>query len=103
MNPRDFSFRVRDVVSLRRKKENKQTQSTASKGPQPFSYQSGKGKVIKGWDDGVGTMKLGEKAKLTIPWQYGYGDRGHPGFSIPPKADLVFELEVLKIQVAVDY
>jgi FKBP-type peptidyl-prolyl cis-trans isomerase 2 len=73
------------------------TQNTAKHGPQPFSYESGTGAVIRGWDDGVGTMTLGEKAKLTIPWQYGYGVGGHPGFSIPPKADLVFEIEVLKI------
>ena len=70
----------------------------AKNGPQPFSYQSGRGKVIRGWDDGVGTMALGEKAKLTIPWKFGYGEDGHPGFQIPPRADLVFEIEVLKIQ-----
>lgn len=63
----------------------------------PFTYSSGTGGVIKGWDDGVATMALGERAKITIPWKYGYGDGGHPGFSIPPKADLLFEIEVLKI------
>lgn len=53
--------------------------------PQPFTYSSGTGGVIKGWDDGVGTMKLGERAKITIPWQYAYGEGGHPGFKIPAK------------------
>lgn len=50
---------------------------------QPFTYSSGTGGVIKGWDDGVGTMKLGERAKISIPWQYAYGAAGHPGFKIP--------------------
>ena len=51
--------------------------------PQPFTYQSGVGGVIKGWDDGVGTMQQGERAKITIPWQHAYGADGHPGFQIP--------------------
>ena len=65
--------------------------------PQPFSYSSGTGGVIKGWDDGVATMQLGERAKISIPWQYAYGAAGHPGFKIPPQADLLFEIEVLAI------
>ena len=63
----------------------------------PFSYSSGTGGVITGWDDGVGTMKLGERAELYIPWEHAYGASGHPGFQIPPKAPLIFEIEVLKI------
>lgn len=70
---------------------------SAKGGPQPFSYKSGVGGVIKGWDDGVGTMQLGEKARLSIPWEYAYGAEGHPGFSIPGKSNLIFEIEVLKI------
>ena len=50
---------------------------------QPFTYSSGTGGVIKGWDDGVGTMKLGERAKISIPWQYAYGAAAHPRFKIP--------------------
>ena len=42
-------------------------------------------------------MKLGERAKISIPWKYAYGADGHPGFKIPGKADLRFEIEVLKI------
>ena len=45
----------------------------------------------------MATMQLGERARLTIPWQHAYGEKGHPGFKIPGKADLVFEIEVLKI------
>eukprot|EP00035_Acanthoeca_spectabilis_P019937 m.430314 g.430314 ORF g.430314 m.430314 type:complete len:118 (+) comp17146_c0_seq1:2345-2698(+) len=62
----------------------------------PFQFVIGQGQVIKGWDVGVATMSLGEKAKLTINSEYGYGARGAGGV-IPPNADLVFEVELLKI------
>lgn len=52
--------------------------------------------VIKGWDEGVIKMSLGEKAKLTITPDYGYGARGAGGV-IPPNATLIFEVELLKI------
>lgn len=65
--------------------------------PEPFTYTSGVGEVIKGWDDGVATMKKGEFSRMTIPWEFAYGKDGHPGFKIPPKSDLVFEIEVLEI------
>eukprot|EP01048_Picozoa_sp_COSAG05_P013161 COSAG05_NODE_1375_length_5050_cov_3.472632_3_plen_116_part_00 len=51
--------------------------------------------VIKGWDDGVMKMSLGEKAKLTISPDFGYGARGAGGV-IPPNAELIFEVELLK-------
>lgn len=70
----------------------------AKGGAQPFTYASGTGGVIKGWDDGVGTMKLGERATIHIPWQHAYGAEGHPGFKIGPKEDLRFEIEVLEVQ-----
>ncbi|MFC9033675.1 FKBP-type peptidyl-prolyl cis-trans isomerase [Streptomyces arboris] len=62
----------------------------------PFVTKIGVGQVIKGWDEGVPTMSLGEKARLTVTSDYGYGDRGYPGL-IPPGATLVFEVELLKI------
>jgi FK506-binding protein 1 len=65
--------------------------------PSPFSYQSGVGGVIRGWDDGVGSMKLGEKAQLDIPWEHAYGAAGHPGFKIGPKQSLKFVIKVLQI------
>ena len=52
--------------------------------------------MIKGWDEGVMKMSLGEKAKLTITPDYGYGARGAGGV-IPPNATLIFEVELLKI------
>eukprot|EP01064_Diplonema_japonicum_P027355 TRINITY_DN393_c0_g1_i2.p2 TRINITY_DN393_c0_g1~~TRINITY_DN393_c0_g1_i2.p2 ORF type:complete len:109 (+),score=24.97 TRINITY_DN393_c0_g1_i2:55-381(+) len=62
----------------------------------PFQFQIGVGQVIKGWDEGVMQMSLGEKAILKISSDFGYGARGAGGV-IPPNADLNFEVELLKI------
>jgi FKBP-type peptidyl-prolyl cis-trans isomerase len=66
---------------------------------QPFTFDLGKGQVIKGWDEGVVGMKVGGKRKLMIPHKLGYGDRGF-GDLIPPKSDLVFEVDLLRLRPA---
>jgi hypothetical protein len=62
---------------------------------QPFDFVLGKGQVIKGWDQGVAGMKVGEKRKLVIPPSLAYGPAGRPG--IPANSTLVFEVELLAI------
>ncbi|KAK6496495.1 FK506-binding protein 1A [Arthrobotrys musiformis] len=63
----------------------------------PFETAIGIGRVIKGWDEAVPTMKVGEKATLTITPDYGYGARG-AGRVIPPNATLIFDVELLGIK-----
>lgn len=75
--------------------DGKEFDSSVDRG-QPFGFQIGVGQVIRGWDAGVIQMSLGEKAILRIPAALGYGDRGAGGV-IPPGADLIFEVELLKI------
>lgn len=60
----------------------------------PFTFMTGVGRVIPGWDIMIQEMKLGEKRTVVIPWWLGYGARGAPPV-IPPKASLVFEIELL--------
>jgi peptidylprolyl isomerase len=69
---------------------------------QPISFPQGFGRVIPGWDQGFSGMKIGGKRRLFIPWQLAYGalgrpgpDAAHPG--IPPKADLIFDVELVEI------
>jgi peptidylprolyl isomerase len=63
---------------------------------QPLEFAIGRGRVIKGWDEGVLSMRVGGRRKLVIPPHLGYGDRG-AGRVIPPGATLVFEVELLAV------
>jgi len=63
--------------------------------PEPFTFQVGAHRVIPGWDLGTQGMHIGGKRRLYIPWQLGYGERGNPQGNIPPKAELVFDIELV--------
>lgn len=62
----------------------------------PFQFTLGLGQVIRGWDEGVAQMSVGQQARLTCSPDYAYGSRGYPGI-IPPMATLVFDVELLAV------
>lgn len=63
----------------------------------PFKFKIGKGEVIRGWDDGVAKLSVGQRAKLVCSPDFAYGSRGHPGI-IPPNATLTFDVELLRVE-----
>lgn len=77
-------------------KKGKKFDSSRDRG-QPFVFTLGAGRVIKGWDEGIKGMKVGGKRTLMIPAKLGYGKRG-AGNTIPPNADLIFDVELLEVR-----
>jgi len=75
--------------------DGKKFDSSVDRG-EPIAFKLGAGMVIKGWDEGIAGMKVGEKRKLTVPPNLGYGERGFPG-AIPPRATLHFDVELLGV------
>jgi len=63
----------------------------------PLKVQVGKGKLVRGFDEGLCQVSKGEKAKIIVPAEYGYGKKGKPEAKIPPNANLTFEVEMVNI------
>ena len=63
---------------------------------QPFMFPLGQGRVIKGWDQAFSTMKVGDRATITIPPELGYGSRDMG--KIPPNSTLIFDVELLEVK-----
>ncbi len=78
-------------------KKGKQFDSTEDHG-KPFKFTLGEGLVIKGWEEGIAGMKKGEERTLFIPSDLGYGKEGTPGGPIPPNANLIFDVKLLRFK-----
>ena len=72
--------------------------STKDPGQEPFTFAVGLGQVIKGWDESVIDMSIGEVARIHCSPDYAYGDGGFEAWGIMPNSELVFEIEVLSFK-----
>nr|XP_011461003.1 PREDICTED: peptidyl-prolyl cis-trans isomerase FKBP12 [Fragaria vesca subsp. vesca] len=79
---------------------NQKFWSTKDPGQQPFTFKIGQGSVIKGWDEGVIGMQVGEVARLRCSPDYAYGPSGFPAWGIQPNSVLVFEIELLRVGIS---
>jgi len=70
--------------------------STKDPGQAPFTFQVGMGQVIRGWDESVIDMSIGEISKVHCTPDYAYGSGGFPAWGIMPNSNLIFEIEVLR-------
>ena len=75
-------------------RDGKSFDSSVERG-KPFTLKCGGGQVIKGWDEGLALLHKGEKAKLIIPYDLAYGEKGYG--PIPPKTDIIFDVEILDV------
>ncbi|MCO5142508.1 MAG: FKBP-type peptidyl-prolyl cis-trans isomerase [Oligoflexia bacterium] len=78
-------------------KNGKEFDSSYSSG-MPITFELLEGRLIRGWTEGIPGMKVGGKRRLEIPYALAYGERGTPNGEIPPKSDLDFEVELVKIE-----
>jgi FKBP-type peptidyl-prolyl cis-trans isomerase len=78
-------------------KDGKEFDSSYKAG-EPITFELAVGRLIKGWTDGIPGMKVGGKRHLNIPWKLAYGERGTPDGTIPPKSDLLFDVELIKVE-----
>ena len=69
--------------------------STRDAGQTPFTFTIGQGAVIPAWDEGVATMRLGERSRITAAPDFAYGAGGFPAWGIQPNSVLIFEIEAL--------
>lgn len=69
-----------------------------TQGGEPIEFKVGKGAVIKGWDEGIGTLRVGGQRRLLLPPALAYGSKGTPDGAIPPNATLCFEVELVAVK-----